>query len=121
VGWGTETDTGIMSASRPPDDPAQGAGSSSLDPSFRTAQTAESPASAIAPPGTRSVLAGFIAEACCSYVPLDYADVTALYHPNHAGIPPSHHRQILRVVRPGIEIPFITQCVKAIWQSEPQP
>jgi hypothetical protein len=121
VGWGTEIDTCTMSASRPPDDPAQGAGSSSLDPSFRTARTAESPARAIATPGTRSVLAGLIAEACWSYVPLDYADVTALYHPNRAGIPPSHHRQILRVVRHGIEIRFIIQCVKAVWQSEPQP
>jgi hypothetical protein len=62
MGWGTEIDTGMISASPPPDSPAQGTRSPALNPGSQAPRTAEFLADAFTGTGNSGALAEFITD-----------------------------------------------------------
>jgi hypothetical protein len=76
MGWGTETNTAMISPSPPPHGPAQGTGSPDLDPGFQAAGTAGFLAGALNRPGNRGASTGSIAEDSFFRLTLNHGDAT---------------------------------------------
>jgi hypothetical protein len=114
-----EVDAGVFSASLSPDGLAQSPGSPTPYPGFQAAETAEILASAAPAPGNRGVFAGFITEACFSYVPLNCAVTTTPDHSVTVGRGHSHYQRIIDVVPHATGIPPLGQGTCVIWRYEP--